>query len=228
MRRLDAAALVDRDVDDDRAGLHLGEHLAADELRRARARDEHGADDDVGMRDRLLDLEARRHEQADPAGEDLVEVPHPVDRALENRDLRAEPERDDRGVVADDPAAEDDDATGLYARSPREENAAAAERLLEEVRRGLRREPSRDLAHRGEQRQAAVLGLDRLVRDRGDSAVRERARQRLVGGDVEVREEHEPLAKAEYSGSIGSLTLRRRSASAQTASTEPIFAPARS
>ena len=49
VRGLDAAALVDRDVDDHRAGLHLGEHLAADELRSARARDEHGADHDVGV-----------------------------------------------------------------------------------------------------------------------------------------------------------------------------------
>ncbi len=157
MRRLDAAALVDRDVDDHRAGLHLAEHRAADELRRARARDEHGSDHDVGVRDRLLDLEARRHEQADPAGEDLVEVPHPVDRALEDRDLRAEPERDDRGVVADDPAAEHDDVTGLDAGRSGEQHAATAERLLEEVRRGLRREPPGDLAHRREQRQPAVV-----------------------------------------------------------------------
>ena len=96
MRGLDAAALVDGDVDDDGAGLHVGEHLAADELRRARPRNEDGTDHDVRMRDGLLDLEARGHEQADAAGEDLVEVSHTVDRALENRDPRAEAESDDR------------------------------------------------------------------------------------------------------------------------------------
>ena len=89
-RSLDATALVDCDVDDDGAGLHVGEHCAADELRGSRARNEHGADDDVGVRDRLLDLEARGHEQADAAGQDLVEVPHAVDRTLEERDARAE------------------------------------------------------------------------------------------------------------------------------------------
>ena len=99
-------------------------------------------------------------------------MPHPVDRALENRDPRAEAESDDRRVVADDPAAEDDDVAGLDTRGPREQDAPPAERLLEEVRRGLRREPARDLAHRREQRQPAVVRLDGLVGDRGDAAVR--------------------------------------------------------
>src|SRR4029078_10559933 len=97
--------------------------------------------------------ERRRAEEADSAEEDLVEVPHPVDRPLEDRDAGAEAEGDDRRVVAHDPASEDDDVAGLDTRLPRERYAPPAERLLEEVCRGLRREPARDLAHRGEQRQ---------------------------------------------------------------------------
>ena len=157
----------------------------------------------------LLDLEARRHEQADASGEDLVEVPHPVDRALEDRHAGAETEGDDRGVVADDAAAEDDDVAGLDARCPRQEDAAPAERLLEEVGGRLRREPAGDLAHRGEQRQAAVVGLDGLVRDGRDPAVRERPRERLVGGDVEIREEHEPFAQPRVLGLDRLLDLQQ-------------------
>ena len=97
--------------------------------------------------------EARGHQQADPAREDLVEVAHAVDRALEDRHLRAEPERDDRGVVADDAAADDHDLAGGDAGHAAEQQPAAAERLLEEVGAGLRREPARDLRHRREQRQ---------------------------------------------------------------------------
>jgi hypothetical protein len=89
---------------------------------------------------------------------------------------------------------------GLHTGCPREENAAAAEGLLEEVRRRLRSEPSGDLAHRSEQRQPAVVGLDGLVGDCGDTAVRKRPCKRLVGGDVEVREEDEPLAEARVLG----------------------------
>jgi hypothetical protein len=128
------------------------------------------------VRDRLLDLEARRHEQADASGEDLVEVPHPVDRPLEDRDAGAEAEGNDRRVVADDPTSENDDVAGLDTRRPREKYAPPPERLLEEVRGGLRREPARNLAHRGEQRQEAVVRLDRLVCDSRDATVRQRPR----------------------------------------------------
>ena len=121
---------------------------------------------------------------------------HAVDRALEDRDVRAEAERDHRGVVADHAAADDDDAAGRDAGHAAEQEPAAAERLLEEVGAGLRREPAGDLAHRREQRQRAGVGLDRLVGDGGDAAVDERARQRLVGGEVEVGEEDEPFAQA--------------------------------
>ena len=100
-------------------------------------------------------------------------------------------------------------AAGRDARHPAEQQAAAAERLLEEVRARLRREPAGDLAHRREQRQPAVVGLDRLVRDGGDPAVDERARERLVGGDVEVREEHEPLAQARVLGRDRLLDLEQ-------------------
>ena len=192
--RLDAAALVDGDVDDDGSRLHVGEHRAGDELGGARTRDEDGTDDDVGVRNRLLHFQARRHEQADAAGEDLIEVAHPVDRALEERYASAEAERDDRRVVADDPSAEHDDVPRQDARRSRQENPTAAERLLEEVRRGLRREPSRDLAHRRQQRQPVVVRLDGLVGDGRDTAFGEGPREGLVGSDVEVREEDESFA----------------------------------
>ena len=137
-----------------------------------------------------------RHQQRHAAREDLLEVAHAVDRALEDRHLRAEPERDDRGVVADDPAADDHDPPGRDAGHAAEQQAAAAERLLEEVRARLDGEPAGDLRHRREQRQRAARRLDRLVGDRGDARVDERARQRLVGGDVQVREEVSPRGAA--------------------------------
>ena len=45
-----------------------------------------------------------------------------------------------------------------------------------------------------------VVRLDGLVGDGGDAAVRQRSRERLVGGDVEVREEHEPFAQPRVLG----------------------------
>ena len=45
-----------------------------------------------------------------------------------------------------------------------------------------------------------IVGLDRLVGDGCDAAFRQRAGERLVGGDVEVGEEHEPLAQPRILG----------------------------
>ena len=62
---------------------------------------------------------------------------HPVDRPLEDGDVRAETERDHRRVVADDPAADHDDLAGSDAGDAAEQQPSAAERLLEEVRTRL-------------------------------------------------------------------------------------------
>ena len=108
-RGLRAAALVDGDVDEDRAFLHLTEHVSGNELRGERSRDENRTDDEVGLLQRLLDLEARRHEERDPTAQHLFEMRHAVDRALEDRHPRAQSERDQRAVVADHPAPDDED-----------------------------------------------------------------------------------------------------------------------
>ena len=63
-----------------------------------------------GVLDRLLELERRRHEELHAPAQDLLEVAHAIDRALENRHLRSHAERDDRGVVADHPAADHEHA----------------------------------------------------------------------------------------------------------------------
>ncbi len=122
-------------------------------------------------------------------------MPHPVDRALEDRDLSAETERDDSGVVADDAAPDDDDATLGDAGHAPEENPATALWLLQVMRARLRREPAGDLAHRREQRKRAACRLDGLVGDGGDPGLDERARERLVRGDVQVGEQREAFAE---------------------------------
>ncbi len=55
LRRLDAAALVDGDVDDDSARTHGLEHVAGDELGRGRARQQHRADHEIGVPDEIGD-----------------------------------------------------------------------------------------------------------------------------------------------------------------------------
>ena len=71
-----------------------------------------------------------------------------------------------------------------------EQQAAAAERLLEHERAGLRRDLARDLAHRRQQRQAPARVLDGLVGDAGRAGLDQPARQLGVGREVQVGEEH--------------------------------------
>ena len=87
------------------------------------------------------------------------------------------------------PPPQHDHPGGRDAGNAAEQDAAPALRLLERPRPHLRGEPPGDLAHRREQRQPAVVGLDRLVGDSRDAAVGERAGQRLIGGEVEVGEQ---------------------------------------
>ncbi len=195
-RGLEAAALVDGDVAHDGALLHARDHLGGDELRRPGAGDEHGADDDVGREHGALDLEAARHDELDAAGQDLLEMAKPVDGLVEDANVRPQAERDDGGVVADDAAPDHDDGAGRDARDTAEQQPAPTERLLEEVGAGLSREPPRHLAHRSEERQRTVLRLDGLVGDARGAAVQQRARQRVLGGEVQVGEEDLPVPQA--------------------------------
>ncbi len=107
--------------------------------------------------------------------------------------MRAEPESDDRRVVADDPAADDHDPARRNSGDTAQEEPTTAERLFEEVGACLRGELPGHLRHRREERQRPVLGLDRLVCDRSDPRIHESPGERLVGGDVQVREQREAL-----------------------------------
>src|SRR5439155_1092047 len=110
---------------------------------------------------------------------------------VENADVGADADRDLARARAGDAGAEDDDLRRTYAGDAREQDAATAVGRLQTPRARLHRELARDLAHRREQRQRAVVELDRLVGDGAHAALDEHARQRLVGGEVEIREEDE-------------------------------------
>ena len=69
-----------------------------------------------------------------------------------------------------------------------EEDPATALRLLELVGASLRRQAAGDLTHRREEGKSAAVRLDGLVRDCSHSGIDERARERLVRGDVKVGE----------------------------------------
>ena len=136
-------------------GFIVAHHVVGHDHRRAPARDEHRADDEVGVGDRTRDRAAVARQRHDPALVDLVDPAQPVEVLVEQQHLGLHALRDPRRVPADVAGAEHDDAAGPHAGRAAEQHAAPAVLALEEVRADLGRHAARDLAHRREQRQRA-------------------------------------------------------------------------
>ena len=98
-------------------------------------------------------------------------------------------------VGADRSAAENNDVRFRSAGHAREQHAFAAEPLFKVFRPFLNTQAPGDLAHRRKARKGTVDLLDRLVSDRLDFARKERVRLRLVGGEVKVRIENQPVVE---------------------------------
>ena len=87
-------------------------------------------------------------------------------------------------------AAEDHHLARLHAGGAAEQHAAAALRLFQMVRARLDRHPARHLAHRGQERQAAAGGGDRLIGDGGAARGHQSRGLLRVRGEVQIGEQH--------------------------------------
>ena len=137
-------------------GLHQLELGAGDDVRRLGAVDEHRADDQVDLGSiRSIDERGREDRRA-AVVEQEVQLAQAVDRAVIDVGLGAHPDRDLRRRQADHAAADDHHLARRDAGHAAEQQPAAAERLLQHERAGLRGDLARDLAHRRQQRQPPV------------------------------------------------------------------------
>src|SRR5450759_2707366 len=137
VRRLEAAALVYRHVDDHRTLLHLFHQRRGHELRRERTRNQNPADDEVGGGDMVLDrIVGRKHGVERPAELAPKRAQH-FGAAIEHPDIRAHSQRDVTGMRSDDAAAEDDDFGGIDTGHPAQKDAQAAMCLLQKIGAGL-------------------------------------------------------------------------------------------
>ena len=194
-RRLDAAALVDGDVDDHRPGLHRPHHVLAHDDRRPPARHEHGADDQVGVVHGTLDRAPVRRHGHDPSLVDLIHPAQAVEVLVDHHDLRLHAGGDPRRVPADIAGAEDDDLGRAHAGRSPHQHAAPSLVALEEVGTLLGCEPPGDLAHRGQQWQRAGVELHRLVGEGGGPGREQRLGDVGIGGEMQVREQREVVPK---------------------------------
>ena len=206
-RGLGASALVDRDVDDDRAGLHLLHHVGGDEFRSARSGDQYGPDDEVGVHDLLLDGVVGRVDGLQHRPELLVQLGQAVQVLVDHGDPGFEAHGHPGGVGTDDTAADHDDLRRGDPRDTAEQLTAATLVHLEAVGTRLDGHASGDLGHRGQQGQAPEVVRDGLVGDRHALAVDEALRLDGVGRKMQVGEEDLILAQHRRLDRLGLLDL---------------------
>ena len=158
--------------------------------------DQHRADDQVGARQHLLDRQRGRVDGRAAAVEDHVELPQPVDRAVEDEDVGLHPDRDEGRVHADHAAADHHHVGRRDAGHAAEQDPPPALGLLQHVGARLGGDLPGHLAHRGQQRQPPAGVLDRLVGDRGRPGRGEAAGLLGIRRQVEVGEEQ--LARSQH------------------------------
>src|SRR5271163_2512945 len=125
MGGFDAAALVDGNVHDDRALLHLAHHCFGDDLGSGSAGDEDSTDDQVGIADGALDVVAVGGNGVDASAKDVVEIAEAIQVEVDQGDLCSHAEGDLRGVGANDAATDDTDVAGWDARDAAQKDSAA-------------------------------------------------------------------------------------------------------
>src|SRR5215216_150392 len=193
---LDAAALVYGNVHHNGAVLHARHHIPGDELGRFRPVHEHGPDDHVRFRHVGGGPRPVRDDQVHPAPENVREVREPLGVDVKNPHYGAHPHRDLGGLHAHHAAADDRDLRSRGPRHAAKEQTRPALRALQATGRRLRGHPAGDLAHRGEQGQAPVRELDRLIGYGVDLALHEELGELLVRRKMQVREELVSLSEA--------------------------------
>jgi hypothetical protein len=151
--RLETAALVDRDVDQDRSDPHLFDQGVGDQLGGARPNHQYSPYDDVGVDADLLNGMLRRGDRLQRAAEVVIDLAQPVQVAVEHVDVGVHPHGQRGRGHARHPGPEDDHPGGADTGDPGHQDPPATARAHEVMRAHQRRHPPRHLAHGGEQRQ---------------------------------------------------------------------------
>ena len=167
MDRLDATALVDRDVYHHRTRPHGAHHVIGDERRCASTRNQDGPDHHVGLGHRTLKRSTVGRQGGDPAAVDLVDPTEPVDVDVEQPDLGLHAGGDPRRVPSHIAGAHDHHPRRLHTRCAAHEHTAPAVGRLQQVGGDLDRHATGHLAHGRQEGQRAVRLLDGLVCDPG-------------------------------------------------------------
>src|SRR5215218_2603294 len=190
---LDAAALIDVDVDYYASLLHSLDGSAVDEVRRLGADDEDRAYEQVGTQGGVPYGHAARGQGADTPQAELFEISQTVEVAVYYYNPRPQTAGDPGCGRTYDPAAKYHNAPWSHARRTTEEDAPPARLVLQVVGPDLGREAARDLAHRCEDGEFPPRIAYRLHREGDAAGIDESSKEALVNGQGEEGEEDQTL-----------------------------------
>ena len=152
-RILEAATLIDGDVDEHAAGLHPRDEVIAHEFGGLGTRHEDSPDHEIGVEAGFLDLVGVGGNGLHVALVDGVHLSQPGDVLVEEEHLGLHAERNGSGVRARDAGADDHDLRGIDPGDSTHEHPAAPVGSLQCVGTHLRRHATGDFRHRCKERE---------------------------------------------------------------------------
>ena len=185
---LGAAALVDGDVHEHAAGLHLLEHVTSDEFGCGGSGDEDGADDEIHPGQLLGDVGLGGVEGVGALHGDIEEA-HSLEVHFENGDIGTDSGGDPGCVDAGAATSDDHDATRGDTGDSAEECATAAAMFGEMVGTDDGGHTTGDFAHRLKEGETLVH-LKCFIGEGRAAGSHERFGEGFGGGEVEVGEEN--------------------------------------
>ena len=192
---LETAALINRHIDQRRAGFQQFQLRLGDQLGGSRTGDQHRADDQVGLFGKINGGGGIGVAVLEGVAEHIVKVAQAGDRAVEHRHIRAHPGGHLGGMGADHATAQHQHPGRGHAGHPAKQNAAPAIGLLQRPGPDLRCQLARHFRHRGQQRQTAAIIGHGLVGDAGDTRSQQLGGLGRIGREVQVGEQNLILAQ---------------------------------
>jgi hypothetical protein len=147
--------LVHRDVDNDRAGLHVFQILATHQAWRASTSDEDGTDDEIGLAELRYDRMAIAEERRNVLRQYVVEVPESLEIRIEDAHRCSESRRDACRLRSHDATAQDRDVRRLHTGNAAEQDPASFLGPLEVLRSLLNAHSAGDFTHGRQETQVA-------------------------------------------------------------------------
>ena len=160
--------------------------IPPDEARRTGTGDQYGADEEVAARQNCADVSLRRIERRDGTPEDVVDVGQPAGVHIQHRDVGTESCRHLGRVHADDAATQNSDLAAGDAGNTPQQYTASAGGPLQVFRPFLDTQAASDFTHGLETGESAIIAADGFIGDADDLAFKQRLRQLLVSGKVEI------------------------------------------